>query len=119
MIGLSSQLRFFQGERCNATLGGDRSIQLSCGDRYKIRTVGRLWVILTDIIIPQSGEKVNRNCVCPLHVCEIHKKINRFFPLAQKKIVLQSFSLCYDIKYGSFCASRSPYESHVKDVTKP
>lgn len=31
VIGLSSQLRFFQGERCNATLGGGRSIQLSYG----------------------------------------------------------------------------------------
>ena len=118
---LNSQQNYcFSADSCSPFfLGGGCSIQLSCGDRYKIRAVGGLWAILTDIIIPQSGEKVNRNCVCPLHVCEIHKKINRFFPLAQKKIVLQSFSLCYDIKYGSFCAARSPYESHVKDVTKP
>ena len=35
IIGLSSQLRFFQGERCNVTLGGDRSIQLSYGGLYR------------------------------------------------------------------------------------
>ncbi|MGM9628429.1 MAG: hypothetical protein ACI3V4_10125, partial [Faecousia sp.] len=29
IIGLSSQLRFFQGGRCNVTLGGGRSILLS------------------------------------------------------------------------------------------
>ena len=32
IIGLSSQLSFFQGERCNATLGGECSIQLSYED---------------------------------------------------------------------------------------
>ena len=51
IIGLSSQLRFFQGERCNVTLGGGRSIQLSYGNicnQYSIfssrcnRTVCRL-----------------------------------------------------------------------------
>ena len=34
IIGLSSQLRFFQGERCNVTLGGDRSILLSYGTAF-------------------------------------------------------------------------------------
>ena len=34
VIGLSSLLRFFQGERCNATLGGERSIRLSYEDIY-------------------------------------------------------------------------------------
>ena len=36
IIGLSSQLRFFQGERCNVTLGGERSILLSYRDIYSI-----------------------------------------------------------------------------------
>ena len=31
VIGLSSHLHFFRGERCNATLGGVRSIQVSYG----------------------------------------------------------------------------------------
>ena len=29
-------MKFFQGDRCNATLGGGRSIQLSYGDNYEI-----------------------------------------------------------------------------------
>ena len=44
IIGLSSQLRFFQGERCNATLGGGRSIQLSYRRGYRLHCTasGRL-----------------------------------------------------------------------------
>ena len=34
MIGPSSQLSFFQGERCNVTLAGGHSIPLSYGDSY-------------------------------------------------------------------------------------
>ena len=41
IIGLSSQLRFFQGERCNVTLGGGRSIQLSYGDNYEFSLILR------------------------------------------------------------------------------
>ena len=34
-------MKFFQGGRCNATLGGGRSIQLSYGDNYEIPLILR------------------------------------------------------------------------------
>ena len=34
-------MKFFQGDRCNATLGGGRSIQLSYGDKYEISLILR------------------------------------------------------------------------------
>ena len=33
-VELQSHIQFFSGGRCNVTLGGDRSIQLSYGDMY-------------------------------------------------------------------------------------
>ena len=35
-VELQSLIQFFSGGRCNVTLGGGRSIQLSYGDRYPI-----------------------------------------------------------------------------------
>ena len=43
MIGLSSQLRFFQGERCNVTLGGGPSIPVRYGGKYED------WFLLVEI----------------------------------------------------------------------
>ena len=34
-------MKFLQGDRCNATLGGGRSIQLSYGDNYEIPLILR------------------------------------------------------------------------------
>ena len=77
MIGLSSQRRFFQGERYNVTLGGGRSILLSywCIHFYilpkffpavkKIRHIFyALWHILSGSLL-LKGETDMRECSDP------------------------------------------------------
>ena len=48
-------MKFFQGDRCNATLGGGRSIQLSYGNIFKIYSILVLNLLNVNRLCPKGG----------------------------------------------------------------